>query len=126
MSQGEERSNMSQHEERSSMSQNVEELYNFVCRDTDLLVISNKVQSSVRDVVECLHLEETRREGIETSDNDDSKKIYSAFMAWSEQEKEKAVWGELIRCLNTLKDHKLSESVKEYLVTSPPGKPRGK
>ena len=108
------------------MSQaNVEEFYDFVCHDADLLVISDKVQNSVREVVECLHLEETRREVIETSDSDHSKKIYCAFLAWSDQEKEKAVWGELIRCLDTLNDPKLLESVSDYLVTSPPGKPRG-
>ena len=120
---------MSEDEERSSMSQDVEEFYHFVCHDTDLLVISDKVQTStsveLRELVECLHLEETRREGIETSDTGRSKKIYSAFVAWSDQEKEKAVWGELIKRLNTLNDPKLSECVREYLVTSPPGKPRG-
>ena len=107
------------------MSQHVEEFYDFVCYDMDLLVISNKVQNSVREVVECLHLDKTRREGIETSGNDRSKKIYHAFIAWSDQEKEKAVWGELIKCLDTLNDPKLSESVRAYLVSSPPGKQRG-
>ena len=107
------------------MNQDVEQFYHFVCHDTDFLVISDKVQSSVREVVECLHLEETRREGIETSDSGHSKKIYSAFLAWSDQEKEKAVWGELIKCLETLNDPKLLESVREYLSTYPPGKPRG-
>ena len=92
-----------------------------MCQDTDLLVISDKVQCSIHEVVECLHLEETRREGIETSDSSHSKKIYNAFMAWSEQKKERAVWGELIKCLDTLNDPKPSESVREYLVTSPPG-----
>ena len=107
------------------MSQGVEEFYDFVCRDTDLLVISDKVQNSVREVVECLHLDETRREGVETSNSDHSKKIYRAFIAWSDQEKEKAIWGELIKCLDNLNDPKLSESVRDYLVSSPPGKPRG-
>ena len=114
-------------EDQSSMSQGIEQFYSFTCLDVDLLVISDKVQSSasVREVVECLHLEETRREGIETCHSDHSKKIYLAFQEWINQEKEKAVWGELIRCLDTLNDPKLSESVRDYLVTFPPGKPRG-
>ena len=106
------------------MSQD-KEIYKFVCRDEDLLIISDLVQNSVREVCDCLHLDETRRERIETSDSDHSKKIYSAFIAWSDQEKEKAVWGELIERLYTLNDPNLSESVSAYLVTSPPGKQRG-
>ena len=107
------------------MSQDVEGFYHFVCRDTDLLVISDIVQKSVHEVCECLNLDETRREGIETSDSDHSKKIYHAFVAWSDQEKEKAIWGELMKCLDTLSDPKLSKSVREYLKTYPPREPRG-
>lgn len=102
-----------------------DELYHFVCQDTDLLVISDKVENSVREVCDCLHLDEEKRQMIETSENGHSKKVYSAFLAWSDQEKERAVWGELMKCLKTLNDPNLSDSVREYLVTSPPGQQRG-
>lgn len=104
----------------------MDEFYNFVCQDTDLLIISTKVQNTLREVCDCLDLDKTMADEIEMADDDPSKKIYRAFMTWSEKQQEKATWGELMERLGKLKDPELAEGVKDYLVSSPPRKEGGK
>ena len=97
---------------------------NIVCQDTDLFLISHKVQSNIRDVCVCLGLEESKMDEIESQDTDQSTKIYCAFMAWSEMQ-ERGTWGELTQCLSTLNDPELWQSVTDYLETTRPREGRG-
>jgi hypothetical protein len=93
--------------------------FNIVCQDTDLFLISHKVQNNIRDVCTCLGLEESTIDEIESQNTDQPTKIYCAFLAWSVQQ-ERGTWGELTRCLSTLNDPELCQSVTEYLETSRP------
>ena len=98
--------------------------FNIVCQDTDLFLISHKVQNNIRDVCTCLGLEESTIDEIESQNTDQPTKIYCAFLAWSVQQ-ERGTWGELTRCLSTLNDPELCQSVTEYLETSRPREGRG-
>ena len=98
--------------------------FNIVCQDTDLFLISHKVQNNIRDVCTCLGLEESKIDEMESQDTDQPTKIYCAFLAWSEMQ-ERGTWGELTQCLSTLNDHELWQSVTEYLETSRPREGRG-
>ena len=96
---------------------------NVVCKDTDLLLLSDRVQNSVREVGGCLGLEEGEMEEIENRDCAHSVKIYSAFMAWNEKnqtEDRTFTWGELTRCLTTSRKYDFLETVTNFLVTCPP------
>ena len=107
-----------------SDNESTKQYVNVVCQDTDLFMISHKVQSNVRDVCVCLGLEESKIAEIESQDTDQSSKVYGAFMAWSEKQ-ERGTWGELTQCLSALKDAELWQSVTEYLVTCRPREGRG-
>ena len=107
-----------------SNNEKTRQYVNIVCQDTDLFLISHKVQSNIREVCVCLGLEKSEMDEIESQDTDQSMKIYCAFMAWSEM-KERGTWGELTQCLSTLNDPELWKSVTEYLETTRPREGRG-
>ena len=107
-----------------SENESTRQYVNVVCQDTDLFMISHKVKSNIHDVCECLGLEESKIEEIESLDTDQSSKVYSAFMAWSEKQ-ERGTWGEFTQRLSALNDAELWCSVTEYLVTCRPREGRG-
>lgn len=90
---------------------------NVVCKDTDILLISNKIDKSLREVGEILHLNDEEIKKITDLDGDHYKQIYSAFLAWSDKSR-KPTWGELAQCLST--DQELYQTVTGYLKDCPP------
>ena len=110
-----------------SNNETTREFVNVVCKDTDLLLISNRVQQSVREVCLCLGLEEPETKEIEGRDCDNSIKIYSALMSWSEKlsERKMCTWGELTQQFASFNDPTILETVKDYLITCPPRKGQG-
>ena len=106
-----------------SDNEQTRQFINVVCKDTDLLLISDKVQKRVHEVGKCLGLEEGEVEEIEQQDCNKTMKLYSAFMAWSEKyqtEDRVCTWGELTRCLATSHEYEILEMVVDFLVTCPP------
>ena len=90
---------------------------NVVCQDTELLLISSKVSTSLREVCEILKLDESEMKKIVGQEGDDCNKVYSAFVAWKDKCK-MATWGELAQCISA--NHDLFQIVFDHLVISPP------
>ena len=104
----------------------MESLKDVKCDDVDLLSVSCKlVHLSLAVIGECLDLQESQvQDALKrvSEHHQDHNKVHLLLMKWREVNLDKATWGTLIQCLQSLPEPEIAYKIRDELINNPPSK----
>ena len=104
----------------------MESLKDVKCEDVDLLSVSCKLAHlSLAVIGECLGLKESQiQDALKrvTEHHQDHNKVHLLMMKWREVTLDRATWGTLIQCLQSLPEPEIAHKIRDELINNPPSK----
>ena len=104
----------------------MESLKEVKCEDVDLLFISCKLTHlSLAVIGECLGLQESQvQDALKkvSEHHQDHNKVHLLLIKWREVNLDKATWGTLIQCMESLPEPEIADKIRDELINNPPSK----